>query len=138
MVYIISQLRTSSHQLHVETGRYAKNNKSPLRKICRICSTPNEDDLLLLSELPCFEPIIEDELHLLRTCPLYHDLRVSLSDQLKENIFREPSKVFAPDTIVEASRFLVRAVKRRFPKKSTGRIGKTTLSKLDGQKGSAK
>ena len=111
-----AQLRTSSHQYNVETGRYAKNRSNPLGKICRHCTTPDDDTLLALAELPSFDPIIEDEVHILRTCPLYYDLRMALDEQIKEMIFRDVGEIFSAEKIMNSSRYILKIFKRRFPK----------------------
>ena len=38
-------------------------------------TTKDQEVLDLLMELPFQDPIIEDEIHILRICPLYEDLR---------------------------------------------------------------
>ena len=68
----IAQLRSSSHRYNVETGRYGQKITSVVHRICQICC--DGQNVATLAELPFFEPIIEDELHVLRTCPAYHDL----------------------------------------------------------------
>ena len=50
----VSRIRSSSHQLHVETGRYVKLDRTD--RICRFCSTEN------------LGSHIEDEDHILNTC----------------------------------------------------------------------
>jgi len=112
----LTQLRTSSHGYSVERGRYAMNRANPLSKICRHCSTTDEEALLTLTELPLFEPIVEDELHVLRTCPLYHDLRSNLCDNIKNGIFSNVGDIFSENLVKDTSRFILRAFKRRFPK----------------------
>ena len=71
----IAQLRTSSHQFKVETGRYQINRQDPTARACPHCSSDDISSLGLLLELPFSEPIIEDEPHVLSTCPLYHEHR---------------------------------------------------------------
>ena len=78
----IAKLRSSSHDLLIEKGRYTKgiNNKVP--RACRFCC--NTDILEGLVELPCSQdPIIESEEHALTECPGYHHLRTNLSENLK-------------------------------------------------------
>ena len=55
------QFRMSGHKYAIETGRY-KNTSSV---IDRVCFTDDEEVLKRLSELPMFEPIIENEEHIL-------------------------------------------------------------------------
>ena len=74
----IAQLRSSSHNLNIETGRYGANRLKLANRACKHCCTDDEGTLDLLLELPFPTPIIEDEEHVLRDCPLYDDLRVQL------------------------------------------------------------
>ena len=54
----ICKLRVSSHRLEIETGRWAKPNKIPLKnRLCMICN------------------VLEDEFHFVLECSLYKDLR---------------------------------------------------------------
>ena len=71
----LAKLRTSSHQYNIETGRHGMHHKELSNRACKHCSTTDVESLDLLLELPFPDPIIEDELHVLRTCPLYEDLR---------------------------------------------------------------
>ena len=86
-------------------------------RACKHCSTTDVDSLDLLLELPFPDPIIEDELHILRTCPLYEDLRHCLSPPSKTLLFSDIGQMFAhPTTIGDLGRFLTKAHERRFPK----------------------
>ena len=81
----ISKLRSSSHDLRVERGRYTKSVSNVVQKACRYCC--NIDNLESLAELPFSEePIIETEEHALTECPKYHPLRSNLSESLKSLI----------------------------------------------------
>jgi len=78
----IARLRSSSHDLNVERGRYILSYQ-PVNKACRFCCCNDTDILTMLQELPMAEPLIlESEEHVLTTCPGYHDLRLALSDNL--------------------------------------------------------
>ena len=70
-----------------------------------------------MAELPFFDPIVEDEHHVLRTCPRYHDLRMKLSDTVKSSLFAEPSNIFSAGNLHESGRYILKIFKRRFPKK---------------------
>ena len=81
----LAKLRSSSHDLRIETGRY--DNKTPNKslKASRFCN--EVDSLSMLEQLPFFEePIAESEMHVLTECPGYHHLRLRLSDNLKSLI----------------------------------------------------
>ena len=71
----IAQFRTSSHRYNIETGRYGLKRSDIIHRVCTTCSHNEDGTVSLLSELPFFDPIIEDE-HVLLTCPLYEPIRV--------------------------------------------------------------
>ena len=76
----LALFRSSLHQFNIETGRhgtYKRNQVVP--RICNACSTDETDVLNNFAEMPFFDPVIEDELHVLRTCSLYEDYRHRLS-----------------------------------------------------------
>ena len=77
----IAQLRTSSHKYSIETGRYGSKHGNVINRICDFCCTEDKEALELLKECPFFDPIIEDEWHVLNTCPRYSSAR----SQLKAN-----------------------------------------------------
>jgi hypothetical protein len=91
------------------------------------CSSSDIESLKLKAELPMFEPILEDEHHVLKSCLMHEDIRQSLSPQMRN---RDPSDLFDFDTIKRVratARFLVKANKRRFAsttdeKKKTAKI----------------
>ena len=62
------------------------------KRACPFCTDLEAAEYL--SELPFFEPIIEDEIHVLRTCPAYHDLRSNLNDSFKTNLFADLAEAF--------------------------------------------
>ena len=74
----VAQLRSSSHQYNIETGRHGQNREIVVNLICTTCSKNDDDTVTLLAELPFFDPIVEDETHVIQTCPLYEDLRKKL------------------------------------------------------------
>ena len=61
---VASQIRSSSHKLNVETGRYSGTPRA--ERVCDYCSG-----------LDSFSTPIEDELHLLNSCPQGQDIRSS-------------------------------------------------------------
>ena len=69
----VTRLRISAHTLKIETGRYntKRGNARLLEKVCDFCTEKTFSNTLL-HELPFFDPIIEDELHVLVTCPKYN------------------------------------------------------------------
>jgi hypothetical protein len=67
---LLTKLRISAHDLHIETGRYHKPKKIPLdQRTCHFCN----------------QNLIEDEIHLVLDCSFYDEFRASLFTEL-ENI----------------------------------------------------
>ena len=65
---MFTKLRISSHDLHIETGRYTKPRKTPVNdRICRFCSTGE----------------IEDELHFTLNCEYYSEIRKDFYNKLE-------------------------------------------------------
>ncbi len=119
----IARLRTSSHRLRVETGRYGKLACDITNKVCLSCSTDDMDTLRTLASLPCFEPILEDEHHVLRTCGRYEDIRHNLSDKLKCAIFQDPLELFVtPDITRQLASFIGQIHDRRASSPATTSI----------------
>ncbi len=78
----IARIRSSSHDLNIEIGRYSKEQHNTSLKACRFCC--NQESLASLEQLPLFiTPILESEEHALTECPGYHHIRSLLSDNLK-------------------------------------------------------
>ena len=72
-----------------------------------------------MAELPFFNPIIEYEVHVLRTCPSYQNLKNRLSPEAKTNLFTRMNLLFTYTKILkEMSKFLGEINKRRFPIKT--------------------
>ena len=114
----IAQIRTSSHRFNIETGRHGPTKRcNILHRLCYQCCEKGTIDHL--AELPFFEPIIEDELHVLRDCPAYNDLRDQLSGTTKTNLLNDDLTSLFDDRrmIQEIAKMLVRVQARRFPKK---------------------
>ena len=114
----IAQFRTSSHSYNIETGRHGQKINSIVNRLCPNCSPNADDTMTLLAELLFFEPILENELHILIYCPSYSVLRdnlknaskTALQDDLKSFFHSEP-------TIRDISNFLKKAHDRRFPER---------------------
>ena len=111
----IARLRTSSHDLNIERGRYNKNT-SALDRACRYC-TVDHGFLATLEELPLREvPIIESEEHVLTECPAYHSLRYGLSEDLKSLLLlKNYSLIMYSDHIDELGKFLKKCFRLRNP-----------------------
>ena len=71
---IVARWRMSAHKLNQETGRYGNKAESVHNKCCETCTDPRTIELLTV--LPGeWDPIIEDEVHVLRSCPRYNNIR---------------------------------------------------------------
>ena len=117
----IAQLRTSSHPFNIEKGRHGKLREDIKNRLCSACTTGDQGTVEALAELPFFDPIVEDELHVLRTCQLYEDIRQRLSEGMKNALFANPSDLFQRgELILETAKFLTKIWNRRFPKKKSG------------------
>lgn len=69
--YAFTWLRTSSHRLEIETGRWTKPNSIPRsERKCQHCN------------------ILEDEFHFLLECPLYHDFKINY---IKRYFWKRPN-----------------------------------------------
>ena len=117
----LSRLRSSAHDLKVETGRYQVKGKRPpslADKSCRVCC--NNEVLKELEHLPGFETIIEDESHVITTCPKYHQLRSRLSNELKSHIMLHDFKYIMsePQLVKEFGIYLHGCFKLRNPTKN--------------------
>ena len=112
----LSQLRMSAHPFNIETGNYGIKQRDRLNRICKVCSTKNWDTIVAFDNLPFFDPVNEDELHVLRECTLYDDLRQSLSYDGKNALYGD-LKAFMSVRAFETGRFLSKVWMRRFPKK---------------------
>ena len=70
----------------------------------------SEDTVKILAELPFFNPILEDEEHVLQTCPIYNDFRE----------FNDPTTLFADQKYtLEVAKMVTRIDCRRFPINTT-------------------
>jgi hypothetical protein len=116
----LAQIRASSHRLNVETGRHGcAKQSSILNRVCPHCC--NVETLAYIAPLPLFEPIIEDEKHVLRECPYYEDLRDSLNDTMKECLINDHLVPLFTDRslIRDMAKFLLKIHRRRFSSKDT-------------------
>ena len=69
---LLAKLRSGSHFLRIETGRYEVKNKKRLERNERVC-------------LCCDMNKIEDEYHFLFECVLYRGERMKLYDDIKQH-----------------------------------------------------
>ena len=114
----IAQLRTSSHSCNIETGRHGQKRNSIVNRLCPNCSQNADDTMAFLAELPFFEPILENELHILIYCPSYSVLRDNLKNATKTALQDDLKSPFhSAPTIRDISNFLKQALDRRFPER---------------------
>lgn len=111
----ISLIRTSSHGLSVETGRYRAKRLSPHNRCCPSCTDPASLELLV--ELPYREEfILEDEGHLLSTCPNYTRIREAASASLRNVLAKgDFDKLFQEQLAAETGTLLGKMFTLRFP-----------------------
>ena len=70
-IHALARFRISSHNLHIETGRYTKPTSTPVNdRKCLYCSSRDT----------------EDELHFLLNCSLYSEERTDLLSICQDNI----------------------------------------------------
>ena len=78
-VTIVSKLRDWQISPMYQTVKY----NFAWRKSCQVCFA---EEAQALSQLPFYQPIVEDEQHVLATCPKYHHIRLQLDDNIKSII----------------------------------------------------
>ncbi len=123
----IARLRSSSHDLMIEKGRYGVSDLNLSRKSCRFCCNTTDGTMEYFECLPfCEKPIVESEEHVLTECPYYHPQRVSLSDNLKSLLMlKEYGLIMSSHHMTEFGRYLLDCYHIRHPKKQS-----TTLPAL--------
>ena len=114
----IAKIRSSSHDLLIEKGRYGYSQLNQSRKVCRFCCNNNNDTMINFECLPfCEELVIESEEHVLTECPYYHPLRVSLSDNLKSLLMlKQYGLIMSSIHMLEFGKYLVDCFILRNPK----------------------
>ena len=121
----IARLRSSSHDLRIEVGRYSKNktHNNIEAKACRFCCEIDSDMLSHFAELPfCEPPIIESEEHMLTECSGYHSIRSKLSDSIKSLIMLKAYGAFmCSNHLPEFGRYLIESWKLRNPNSKLNR-----------------
>ena len=114
----LAQLRASAHGYAVETGRHGTKRTSILNRLCPSCTTSEQETILIISELPFFDPIIEDEEHVLLDCPKYAEIRYKLAPGLKSAVHaKDVNTMFTCTNITRSvARYVSRCHNERFPK----------------------
>ncbi len=113
----IAKMRSSSHDLRIEKGRYTTKKANKALKACRYCC--DTDALDDLEELPFFEdPILETEEHAMTECPTYHHIRSKLSENLKSLLMLKAFKtIMLSSHLPEFGKYLSDCYHLRNPKR---------------------
>ena len=117
---LVARWRMSAHKLNQETGRYGQKAGSVHYKCCETCTDPGTIELL--TALPGeWDPIIEDEVHVLRSCPRYNTIRQKLTEKTAELLDRDIASMFTAKHAKETGIYIKRLNEERFGsrKKST-------------------
>ena len=123
----LAQLRTSSHSYNIETGRHGQKRSTIVNRLCPNCTHNMDDTMALLAELPFFDPILEDEHHILLSCPSYNIFRNSLTEAARTTLREDPQLIFKSAPFIrELSNFLKKTHDRRFPKQCLNTKNKST------------
>ena len=110
---LVARWRTSAHKLNRETGRYGKKAESIHHKCCETCTDPASVELL--TALPGeWDPILEDEVHVLRYCPRYDDIRQKLSKETATLLEGNIASIFSAEHVKETGVFIKRLCEERF------------------------
>ena len=114
----IARIRSSSHDLRIERGRYCRNYTDPTSRICRFCCHNSDDTMTIFANLPfCEDFIVETEEHAITECPAYHHLRITLSDNLKSLIMlNEYGAIMTSHHMKEFGKYLLECHRLRNPK----------------------
>ena len=113
---LVGRWRMSAHKLNRETGRYGSKAGSIHHKCCGTCT--NLDVIELLTELPGeWNPILEDEVHVMVSCPRYNNIRSKLKDTTKDLLETDVASLFSAEQIKECSIFIKKLLNERFKKK---------------------
>ena len=89
-------------------------------KRCEFCTS---EEALLLTHLPFNEVIEEDELHILITCPKYHQQRLNLQEGTKSLLLRNEAheELYSCEHIRIFGPYVKKLFKLRFPRKKRWR-----------------
>ena len=113
----LAKLRMSSHELNIEAGRYgAKYQSKHINRCCPTCT--DLETLELILELPGeHNPIIEDELHVLKACLLYEDISTELDNATLTHISSgNLQPLFNEYSVTNLANYINKIFKLRFPK----------------------
>ena len=100
---IVARWRMSA--LNQETGRYGNKAGSVHNKCCETCTDPTTIELLTVQPGE-WDPIIEDEVHVLRSCPRYNNTRQKLTKKTAELLERDIASMFSAEHVKESGIFV--------------------------------
>ena len=89
-----------------------------MERICEYCSTDDKETLSLLRECPFFEPLIEDENHILTSCPRYSEARQKMKTETRQLTLTADGlvKIFGDNLLSrDLAKFILRCHNTRFP-----------------------
>ena len=110
---MVARWRMSAHKLNQETGRYGHKRGSVHYKCCETCTDPGSIELL--TALPGeWDPIIEDEVHVMRSCPRYNAIRQNLTEKAAELLDRDIASMFSAEHAKETGIYIKRLNEARF------------------------
>ena len=108
----------SSHKYNVETGRYGSKHGNIINRICGHCTSDDKETIGFLQECPFFDPIVEDEFHILTQCPLYMSARQKLRPETKQLMQSTHglTEIFNDKQLIrDIAKFALRCHNTRFP-----------------------
>ncbi|KAL5266088.1 hypothetical protein ACHWQZ_G006666 [Mnemiopsis leidyi] len=135
----LMRLRSSSHRLNCETGRYVtdkelatSNARKSWYKRCEFCVS---DDTKWLTHLPFCNIIEEDEHHILISCPKFHQLRTELHEEAKSLLLRNEDHhyLYNQQHIYRFGGYVRKIFNQRFPKTKKKKDTKRSQPKVKRQ-----
>ena len=122
--------------LHSKTtaakDRNCNNKVYPNKEWNGSCKHCCNQEVELLQQLPFAEtPILEDERHILASCPAYHHLRLQLNDHIKSTLVAWDERItslFEESSMTEFGLYVHKIFRERFPKRKT-RTTQSTLTR---------
>jgi hypothetical protein len=111
-------MEMSAHKLYIiRYGRYGHKAESVHHKYCETCTDP--ETIEHLTKLPGeWDPILEDEIHVMVSCPCYHSIREKLRENTNNLLNTDVASLFSADNIKECSIFIKKIHAERSGKKA--------------------
>ena len=116
---LVAKWRMSAHKLNRETGRYGHKAESVHNKCCETCTDPETIELILTKLPGEWDPILEDEIHVMVSCSRYHSIREKLRENAANLLNTDVASLFSADNIKECSIFIKKIQDERSGKKAT-------------------